>query len=68
MMRQVVKGGTPVDLVRRGKVVARLVSTTSALQGTAPWLRLRGSGVFMAPVEESVLEDGDFEAMTSDGR
>ena len=68
MIRQVEKTGTAVDLVRRGKVVARLVPTTSALQGTAPWLRLRGSGVLMAPAEESVLEDGHFEAMTSHGR
>lgn len=65
VIRQVEKAGMAVDLVRRGKVVARLVPTTSALQGTPAWLRLRGSGVLAASAEESVLDEGDFEAMST---
>ena len=65
MIRQVEKAGMAVDLLRRGKVVARLVPTTSAMRGTPAWLRLRGSGVLTASAEESVLHEGDFEVMTS---
>lgn len=68
MIRQVEKAGTAVDLVRRGKVVARLVPTTPARQGTPAWLRLRGSGVLQAAAEESVLDEADFEAMASHTR
>jgi len=63
MIRQVEKAGTAVDLVRRGKVVARLVPTTSAPNGTPAWLRLRGRGALSASAEESVLEERDFEAL-----
>lgn len=62
MIRQVEKAGTPVDLVRRGRVVARLVPTASAPQGTPAWLRLRGCGVLTASPEISVLDEGNFEA------
>ena len=65
LIRQVEKAGTAVDLLRRGKLVARLVPTTSALQGTPAWLRLRGSGVLTASAEESVLDGSEFEAMAS---
>ena len=65
MIRQVEKTGVAVDLLRRGKLVARLVPTTSALRGTPAWLRLRGSGVLRASAEESVLDGSDFEAMAS---
>ncbi len=65
MIRQVEKAGMAVDLLRRGKVVARLVPTMSALRGTPAWLRLRGSGMLTASAEESVLHDVDFEAITS---
>lgn len=68
MIRQVEKAGAAVDLVRRGKVVARLVPTTSAPQGTPTWLRLRGQGVLTALAEESVLDERDFEAMTTQKR
>lgn len=68
MIRQVEKAGAAVDLVRRGKVVARLVPTASALQGTPAWLRLRGRGVLTASAEESVLDERDFEAMTTHKR
>lgn len=63
MIRQVEKAGAAVDLVRRGKVVARLVPTTPTPRGTPAWLRLRGRGVLVAPPEESVLEESDFEAV-----
>jgi len=68
MIRQVEKAGTAVDLVRRGKVVARLVPTASAPQGTAAWLRLRGRGVLTVSAEESVLDERDFEAMATQKR
>ena len=62
MIRQVETAGTSVDLVRRGKVVARLVPTASAPQGMPTWLRLRGCGVLTASPEASVLDEGDFKA------
>ncbi|OGS94285.1 MAG: prevent-host-death protein [Gallionellales bacterium RIFCSPLOWO2_12_FULL_57_18] len=68
MIRQVEKAGAAVDLVRRGKVVARLVPTASAPQGTPAWLRLRGRGVLNASAEESVLDERDFEAVTTQKR
>lgn len=63
VIRRVEQNGAPVDLTRRGKIVARLVPTASTLQGTPPWLRLRGCGVLRAEPEESVLDGADFEAM-----
>jgi len=63
LIRQVETGGRPVDLVRRGKVVARLVPTTSADSGVPPWQRLLGTGRLEAAPGESVLEASDFEAL-----
>lgn len=63
MIRQVEKAGAAVDLVRRGKVVARLVPTASAPRDTHAGLRLRGRGVLTASAEESVLGERDFDAM-----
>lgn len=63
MIRQVEKAGTSVDLVRHGKVVARLVPMASAAQGTSTWLRLRGQGSLLAAPEESVLDENDFDAL-----
>lgn len=63
VIRRVEQDGAPIDLVRRGKVVARLVPTTAATQGTPLWLRLRGHGALHAQPEESVLNAADFEAM-----
>ena len=63
VIRGVERDGAPVDLTRHGKVVARLVPTASATQGTSPWLRLRGRGALRARPEESVLETTEFEAM-----
>ena len=65
MIRQVEKTGVAVDLLRRGKLVARLVPPTPALRATPACLRLRGCGVLTASAEESVLDGSDFEAMAS---
>jgi prevent-host-death family protein len=63
VIRRVEQDGAPVDLTRRGKVVARLVPTAPATQGTATWLRLRGYGTLLARPEESVIDVSDFDAM-----
>ena len=65
VIRGVERDGAPVDLTRRGKVVARLVPTASAAQGTSPWLRLRGRGALRAVADESVLDATEFDAMNS---
>lgn len=62
MIRQVEQAGAAVDLTRRGKIVARLVPTTSAPQDMPTWLRLRGQGTLCVAPEESVLDDAEFEA------
>lgn len=62
MIRQVETAGESVDLMRRGKVVARLVPMTAASPATATWLRLRQRGKLAAPAGESVLNEDDFEA------
>ena len=62
VIRRVERDGAPVDLTRRGKVVARLIPTAAATQGTPPWLRLRGRGALHAQAEESVLDAAAFEA------
>ena len=62
MIRQVETAGAAVDLMRHGKVVARLVPTTSASPATPTWLRLRSRGRLIAALGESVLEEDDFEA------
>jgi prevent-host-death family protein len=63
LIRQVEREGTPVDLVRRGAVVARLVPTAQAQRGTPAWLRLRGRGRLDAAPEASVLDAAEFEAL-----
>ena len=63
LIRQVESGGVPVDLVRRGKVVARLVPTVEAASGTPPWERLIGTGRLQAAPGETVLEAGAIDAM-----
>ncbi|MBS3935741.1 MAG: type II toxin-antitoxin system Phd/YefM family antitoxin [Sulfuritalea sp.] len=62
VIRRVEQDGAAVDLTRRGKVVARLVPTTAAPQGTPTWLRLRGHGRLRAQPEEGVLDANDFDA------
>ena len=63
VIRQVESDGAPVDIVRRGKIVARLVPSADAAQGTPAWQRLRGRGALLARAEEAVLGDQDFGAM-----
>jgi prevent-host-death family protein len=63
VIRRVEREGAPVDLTRHGRVVARLVPTIPAAQGTPPWLRLRGHGLLAAAPEESVLNAAEFEAL-----
>jgi antitoxin (DNA-binding transcriptional repressor) of toxin-antitoxin stability system len=68
MIRQVERAGTAVDLVRRGKVVARLVPSAAASRGTPTWTRLRGRGALAAAPEESVLDAADFDALRGAGK
>jgi prevent-host-death family protein len=62
VIRQVERDGAAVDLVRRGKVVARLIPSAPALRGTPTWIRLRGRGRLDARPGESVLDMADFDA------
>jgi antitoxin (DNA-binding transcriptional repressor) of toxin-antitoxin stability system len=63
LIRRVEVGGEPVDIKRRGKVVARLTPPPSAARQTQkPWERLRGSGQLLGAPGETVLHAGDFEA------
>lgn len=64
LIRQVEAGGQPVDIRRRGRVVARLAPPPAAAKAPLkPWERLRGSGRLLAEPEESVLAAEDFEAL-----
>lgn len=67
VIRRVERDGAAVDLTRRGKVVARLVPTTTATQGTPTWLRLRDHGRLLAQPEESVLDADAFDAANGQG-
>jgi prevent-host-death family protein len=65
IIREVEASGKPVAITRRGKVVARL---QPPLRDDAahhkPWERLRAlGGRLLAEPDESVLIDGDFEAL-----
>ena len=63
LIRRVETGGEPVDIKRRGKVVARLAPPPAAGERPRrPWERLRGSGELLAEPGESVLDVGAFEA------
>lgn len=63
LIRRVENGGEPIDIRRRGKVVARLAAAPAAkLPARKPWERLRGSGTLVGAPEQSVLDTGDFEA------
>ena len=63
LIRHVESGAGPVDIKRRGRLVARLTSPPSPSQARRkPWERLRGSGELLARPEESVLGAEDFEA------
>ena len=63
LIRRVETGGEPVDIKRRGKVVARLSPPPMAGERPRrPWKRLRGSGELLAEPGESVLDEEEFEA------
>ena len=63
LIRRVETGGEPVDIKRRGKVVARLSPPpTAGERSLKPWERLRGSGQLSAEPSESVLNERNFEA------
>lgn len=63
LIRRVETEGDPVDIKRRGKVVARLSPPPTAEERRLkPWERLRGSGQLSTEPGESVLEEHDFEA------
>ena len=62
-IRRVESGGEPIDIERRGKVVARLAPPPPASIGLRkPWERLRGSGQLLAEPGESVLDDRELKA------
>ena len=66
IIRHVEKSGKPVAITRRGKVVARLQPPLrmSNRQDLKPWEQLRAmGGRLLAPPDESVLKDEDFEAL-----
>lgn len=64
LIRRVERGGKPVTIRRRGKVVARLEPATPVRRGAKPWeiLQALGGEVLCEP-GESVIRDSDFEAM-----
>ena len=65
IIRDVENSGESVEISRRGRVVARVVSVAGDRSVDSPaWHRLRGSGNLLATPEESVLSDEDFEATT----
>ena len=64
VIRDMERDGHPVDVVRRGKLVARIFPATGIqATGKQPWKRLEGSGKLLAGPGESVLDQDDFEAM-----
>ena len=63
LIRRAEGGGEPVDIKRRGKIVARL--TPAPKPGAAArraWEGLRGSGELDAEPETSVIDEAEFEA------
>ncbi len=63
LIRRVERIGEPVDIKRRGKVVARLAPPpTPGKAVPKAWEVLRGSGELKAEPEESVIGEGDFQA------
>jgi antitoxin (DNA-binding transcriptional repressor) of toxin-antitoxin stability system len=63
LIRRVEALGEPVDIKRRGRVVARLARPPAPGKAAArPWESLRGSGELKANAEESVIDEREFEA------
>jgi len=60
LIRRAEGGGEPVDIKRRGKVVARLTPAPKPGKVTPQaWEALRGSGELKAEPEESVIDELD---------
>lgn len=63
LIRRVEVLGEPVDIKRRGKVVARLTRPpTPGKEPPRAWEVLRGSGELKAQPEESVIDERELEA------
>jgi len=63
LIRQLEGGGEPIEIHRRGKVVARLLPASKVEGDAIPaWEQLRGSGELQMEPEESVLQASEFEA------
>jgi len=63
LIRRVEIEGEPVDIKKRGKVVARLAPAPAPGKARCkPWEILRGSGALTGEPEESVLDGREFEA------
>ena len=66
IIRSVEKSGKRITITRRGRPVARLVASEPRQRGgkLKPWERLRAlGGKLLAEPGESVLRDGDLEAL-----
>ena len=63
LLRRLEAGGEPIEITRHGRTVARLVPSSPKERDVRPWARLRGQGRLLARAEESVLTDGDFDAL-----
>ncbi len=64
IIKQLERRTEPIEITRRGKVVARVLPPIQEDgQEIRPWERLRGSGSLLASPEESVLHDSDFAAL-----
>ena len=63
LIRRVEVRGEPVDIKRRGKVVARLAPPPAPAKAVPKaWEVLRGSGELKAGPEESVIDAEEFKA------
>lgn len=63
LIRRVEAGGEPVDIKRRGKVVARLTPPPArGKESHRAWEQLRGTGELLAAPGDSVLDASVLEA------
>ena len=63
LLKEIEAGGEPIEITRRGKVVARIVPAGLATASDKkPWERLRGHGRLLAKPEEGVLSESAFVA------
>lgn len=64
VIRAVEAGGEPVEIMRRGRVVARLMPAAPVGRaGAKAYQRLHGTGTLTIRPEASVLRDADFDAL-----